>query len=375
MDQHEIDLWHMRRALDLAFRGQGFVEPNPMVGCVIVQGTEIIGEGWHRRFGQPHAEVEALGMAGDRATGATLYVTLEPCCHFGKTPPCTRAVLAAGVRRVVVAQLDPFPPVQGGGIAELRAGGVTAEVGLLEPEARRLNAPYLKLVTTGRPWIIAKWAMTLDGKIATRAGQSRWISGPESRQLVHALRGRVNAIMVGRETAGHDDPLLTARPPGPRTALRVVLDTRATLASDSQLVRTARETPLLVAVGEESSAADRLRLSDAGCEVFPCEGERPAERLEALLRELGRRRLTNVLVEGGGRLLGSLMDARQIDEVCVWIAPKLLGGATAGTPIAGQGIAAVSEALPLEKLNVQQVDGDLCLWARVLRDGSGDALK
>ena len=310
MQQHEIDLWHMRRALELAVRGQGFVEPNPMVGCVIAQGAEIIGEGFHRRFGQAHAEVEALRIAGDRAAGATLYVTLEPCCHHGKTPPCTRAVLASGVRRVVVAARDPFPQVQGGGIAELQAAGVDVEVGLLEAEARRLNAPYLKLVETGRPWIIAKWAMTLDGKIATRTGESRWISNPQSREIVHELRGRVDAVVVGRGTAERDDPLLTARPPGPRTAVRVVLDTQASLGSDSQLVRTASEAPVLVAVGEESSPADRSRLRDAGCEVFVCDGETHAARLDALLAELGRRRLTNVLVEGGGRLLGSLLDAR-----------------------------------------------------------------
>ena len=217
MQQHDLDCWHMRRALDLAARGQGAVEPNPMVGCVIAQGAEIIGEGWHRQFGADHAEVEALRMAGDRAAGATLYVTLEPCCHHGKTPPCTRAVLAAGVRRVVVAAGDPFPQVQGGGIAELRAAGLDVELGLLETDSRRLNAPYLKLVESGRPWIIAKWAMTLDGKIAARGGQSRWISNPQSREVVHKLRGRVDAVLVGRGTAVRDDPLLTARPPGPRT--------------------------------------------------------------------------------------------------------------------------------------------------------------
>ena len=368
MDQHDLDLWHMRRALELALRGEGHVEPNPMVGCVVARGAEIIGEGWHRRFGEPHAEVEALRMAGGRAAGATLYVTLEPCCHFGKTPPCTRAVLAAGVARVVVAQLDPFPQVQGRGVAELRAAGVPVDVGLLETDAHRLNAPYRKLVETGRPWVIAKWAMTLDGKIAARTGQSRWISSPQSRQLVHAWRGLVDAIMVGRETAVRDDPMLTARPPGPRTALRVVLDTLAVLDRQSQLVRTARETPVLVAVGEASPPANRLRLSEAGCEVFVCEGETPAARLEALLRELGRRRLTNVLVEGGGRLLGSLADARQIDEIRVFIAPKLLGG---GIGVAGEGVAAVSDALPLDTPEVQQVGGDLYVRARV--KGGGDA--
>jgi diaminohydroxyphosphoribosylaminopyrimidine deaminase/5-amino-6-(5-phosphoribosylamino)uracil reductase len=367
MNQRDIDLWHMRRALTLAVRGEGHVEPNPMVGCVIARGAEIIGEGWHRRFGQDHAEVEALRIAGDRAAGATLYVTLEPCCHQGKTPPCTCALLAAGVGRVVVAQPDPFPQVQGGGIAELRAAGMSVEVGLLESEAQRLNAPYLKLVTFDRPWMIGKWAMTLDGKIATSTGMSRWISGPESRQLVHALRSRVDAIMVGRETATRDDPLLTARPPGPRTAIRVVLDTLASLSNDSALVRTARETPVLVAVGSASSAANRLRLSTAGCEVLVCPGDSPAARLDVLLAELGRRRLTNVLVEGGGRLLGSLLDARQIDEIHVFVAPKLFGGATARTAIAGGGIAAVAEALQLESSEVRQVGGDTYIHARVLR--------
>jgi diaminohydroxyphosphoribosylaminopyrimidine deaminase / 5-amino-6-(5-phosphoribosylamino)uracil reductase len=367
MSPSEIDLWHMRRALDLAVQGQGAVEPNPMVGCVIARGAEIIGEGWHRRFGGDHAEVEALRLAGERARGATLYVTLEPCCHVGKTPPCTRAVLAAGVRRVVAAMRDPFPQVAGGGLAELHAAGIEIDVGLLEDAARRLNAPYLKLLGTGRPWIIAKWAMTLDGKIATRTGQSRWISNEQSRQVVHALRGRVDAIVVGRETARRDDPLLTARPPGPRTAFRVVLDSLASLASDGQLVRTAREAPVLVAAGPEASKADVKRLTDAGCEVLLVERADPAGRLDALLAELGRRRMTNVLVEGGGRLLGSLRDAGQIDEVHVFIAPKLVGGSQAPGPIGGRGVDAMPAALALDDLEIQRSGTDLYLRGRVKR--------
>ena len=373
MQQHEIDLWHMRRAVELAARGEGFVEPNPMVGCVIARGAEIIGEGWHRRFGEAHAEVEALRMAGDRAAGATLYVTLEPCCHQGKTPPCTRAVIEGGLQRVVVACRDPFPQVQGGGIDELRDAGITVDVGLLEPEARRLNTPYLKLLETGRPWIIVKWAMSLDGKIATHTGQSRWISGPESRRIVHALRGRVDAILVGRGTAERDDPLLTARPPGPRTAVRVVLDTRATLSGDSQLARSAGETPVLVAVGTEASSADRLRLGNAGCEVFVCDGETHAARLDSLLLELGRRRLTNVLVEGGGRVFGNLLDALAIDEVHVFVAPKLIGGEESPTAVGGAGIAEISAAMQLDSPEVQQVGDDVYVRARVSRDS--DAAK
>ena len=367
MNPSDLDRWHMQRAMELAARGQGCVEPNPMVGCVVVRGAEIIGEGWHRRFGGAHAEVEALRIAGRRAAGATMVVTLEPCCHQGKTPPCTRAIIAAGVGRVVVAQRDPFPEVAGRGIAELEAAGVVVETGLLEAEARRLNGPYLKLLSTGRPWVVAKWAMTLDGKIATRTGSSRWISGDASRKIAHALRGRVDAVLVGRNTAQRDDPLLTARPPGPRTALRVVVDTRASLPSQSQLVRTAREVPVLVAVGPEAEEADRRRLAEAGCEVLVCEGETHATRLDGLLSELGRRRMTNVLVEGGGRLLGSLFDAGAIDEVHVFLAPKLVGGTSAASPMAGDGIDEMSGALLLDKPEVRQVDSDVYVHGPVRR--------
>ena len=364
-----LDTWHMRRALELALLGQGSVEPNPMVGCVIALGAEIIGEGWHRRFGGPHAEVEALRLAGDRAAGATMFVTLEPCCHQGKTPPCSEAIIEVGLRRVVIAQRDPFPEVSGGGIARLEAAGIRVEVGLLEAEARQLNAPYRKLIETGRPWVIAKWAMTLCGKTATRTGSSRWISNPESRDIVHALRGRVDAILVGAETARRDDPLLTARPPGPRSALRVVLDSRATLGSESRLVTTAGDVPVLAAAGRDARTADCRRLAQAGCEVFVCEGDDHAARLDALLAELGQRRLTNVLVEGGGRLLGSLFDAGQVDEVHAFIAPKLVGGADAPTAIAGTGLAEMEQALVLDEPVVRQIGSDVYISGRVRRHG------
>ncbi|HUY33588.1 MAG TPA: bifunctional diaminohydroxyphosphoribosylaminopyrimidine deaminase/5-amino-6-(5-phosphoribosylamino)uracil reductase RibD [Pirellulales bacterium] len=363
-DPSQLDAWHMRRALELAALGRGGVEPNPLVGCVIAQGAEIIGEGWHRRFGGPHAEIEALAVAAGRAAGSTLYVTLEPCCHQGKTPPCTKAVIAAGPRRVVVAQLDPFPAVAGRGLAELRAAGVQVEIGLLEAEARALNAPYLKLLAAGRPWVLAKWAMTLDGKLATRAGDSRWISGEASRRVVHELRGRVDAILVGRGTAQADDPLLTARPPGPRTATRIVLDTQATLASESQLVRTARDAPVLVAVGPRAPECDRARLEAAGCEVFVCRAGDSVARLAELLYELGRRRMTNVLVEGGAKLLGSFFDQRLIDEVHVFIAPLLVGGCEAPAPIAGTGVKRMDQAWSLESLQWRQLENDMYLQGR-----------
>jgi diaminohydroxyphosphoribosylaminopyrimidine deaminase/5-amino-6-(5-phosphoribosylamino)uracil reductase len=358
----------MRRALELAALGQGSVEPNPMVGCVIVRGAEIIGEGWHRRFGHAHAEVEALKLAGSRAAGSTMLVTLEPCCHQGKTPPCTQAIIDSALARVVVAQRDPFPEVDGGGLARLRAAGIDVEVGLLEAEARRLNAPYLTLLEKGRPWVIAKWAMTLDGKSAARTGSSRWISGDESRAVVHQLRGRVDAILVGRLTAEIDDPRLTARPPGPRTAVRIVVDTRGSLRSQSQLVRTAREVPLMVAVGPEAAPADRRRLTEAGCEVFACNADTPAGRLVQLIEELGRRRLTNLLLEGGGQLTGTFLDARLVDEVHAFIAPKLIGGASAPSPVGGQGIGEMSQALALEHPQVRQIGRDIYIRGRVRHD-------
>jgi diaminohydroxyphosphoribosylaminopyrimidine deaminase/5-amino-6-(5-phosphoribosylamino)uracil reductase len=361
----DLDRWHMTRALELAAQGRGGAEPNPLVGCVIAHGAEVIGEGYHRRYGGPHAEVEALQMAGERARGATLYVTLEPCCHWGKTPPCSQAVIKSGVGRVVVAMSDPFPQVAGGGLAELKSAGVEVSVGLLDEAARQLNRPYLKLLATGRPWVIAKWAMTLDGKIATRDGSSQWISSPESRAIVHQLRGRVDAIIVAAGTVRADDPQLTARPTGPRIATRVVVDDRAELSLASQSVRTARETPVLVAVAADASAEKVAALKQSGCDVFVCAGvDRPA-RIDSLLNELGRRRFTNVLVEGGSKLLGGLLDQRQIDEVYAFIAPKLVGGDTAPSPIAGVGIGNMAEALRLDSVQVDTIGGDIFLRGQV----------
>lgn len=375
-DSRELDAWHMARALELARLGQGGAEPNPLVGCVIARGAELIGEGYHRRFGGPHAEVEALQVAGERARGATAYVTLEPCCHFGKTPPCTQALIAAGVTRVVAAMRDPFPRVAGGGIDELRAAGIEVEVGVLEAEARKLNAPYLKLLATGRPWIIAKWAMTLDGKLAAHTGDSRWISGEASRDIVHGLRGRVDAIMVGAGTAKADDPLLTARlidrstgmPISPtRTAMRIVVDDRASLDLEGNLATTAREIPVLVAAAVGASPIYVAQLRDLGCEVLPLEGATRRDRLLALLDELGRRRLTNILVEGGASLLGELFDAGQIDEAAVFIAPKIIGGSAALSPIGGAGLARMTEALALDSPTHTFVGDDVYITGHVKR--------
>ncbi len=372
MSNTDVDSKHMRRALALAERGLGCVEPNPMVGCVIAAGDRVLGEGYHRCYGKCHAEIHALHVARqsvEQFGGATMYVTLEPCCHYGKTPPCTDAILEAGLRRVVVAMSDPCPQVNGGGIATLRQAGATVEVGLLARESQRLNAPYLKRLSTGKPWVIAKWAMTLDGKIASTTGDSRWISNDHSRCLAHRLRGRVDAILVGRRTALRDDPLLTARPAGARVATRIVVDSLAQISLDSQLVQSAQSAPVMIAAGPEACAERCVQLTAAGCEVWQGRQRECSARFLELLDELGRRQFTNVLVEGGGELLGNLLDRRQIDEVHVFIAPKLLGGRAAPTPLAGIGLESIAEALSLENPQVEIAGSDVYVHGHVARRG------
>ncbi len=349
----------MRRALAEAERGRGAVEPNPMVGAVVVRDGKAVGVGHHAFFGGPHAEVNALREAGEAARGATLYVTLEPCCHQGKTPPCTDGVIAAGIGRVVVAMADPFPKVDGGGIALLKKAGIAVDLGIDTAKARRLNAPYLKRLETALPFVTAKWAMTLDGKIATASGQSAWISGPRSRALVHELRGRVDAILVGIGTALADDPMLTARPPGPRTPARVVLDSAGRLPLTGKLARSAREVPVWLAVTEKAPIDRVEKLEELGCEILKVSADQHGNvSILPLLKELGRRGLTNLLVEGGSQVLGAFLDARQIDAVDVFIAPIIAGGRHAFAPIAGLGVASMNEAFRLVEPEISMIDGD-----------------
>jgi len=364
VSQTDVDLFWMRRALAEAERGRGRVEPNPMVGAVVVREGRAVGVGHHQRFGGPHAEVNALAEAGDQARGAALYVTLEPCCHVGKTPPCADAVIAAGVRRVVAALRDPFPKVAGGGLARLRGAGVEAVVGVAADEARRLAGPFLKRVVTGRPYVIAKWAMTLDGKTATAAGDSVWISGERSRALVHERRGQCDAVVVGVGTALADDPSLTARPPGARTPARVVLDSAGRLPTAGRLATSARKAPVWVVVTARASATRRAALEALGCEVLglPGEGHVP---IGGLLDELGRRGCTNVLVEGGGRVLGSFFDAGEVDEVDAFVAPRVVGGPSTHGPAFGLGHSRMADAWTLSEVEVSTIGRDVRIQGHV----------
>ena len=347
-DRATDDARYMRRALALARRGRGAVEPNPMVGCVIVKRGRIIGEGYHRRFGGPHAEVEALRRCRESPRGAAVYVTLEPCCYYGKTPPCTQALAEAGVERVVAAVRDPNPRVAGGGVRALRAAGIEVRLGLLADEARALNAPFFKLVERRRPWVILKWAQSLDGRIATRTGDSKWISDDICRRHAHRVRARVDAIIVGRRTAQIDDPMLTARGcPRRRVATRIVVDTGLRLPASTRLVRTAAAVPTWVFCGREAPSRRAARLEAAGCRVLRVRTSRGRVSLPALLDRLGRAQMTQVLVEGGGTLLGSLLDQRLADEVHVYVAPLLVGGAAAVPALGAAGARTIRGAVDL----------------------------
>lgn len=351
-----LDERMMDRALALAERGRGRVEPNPLVGCVIARGRRVIGEGWHRRFGGPHAEVDALRRCKSGARGATAYVTLEPCCHHGRTPPCTDALIAAGVARVVAAVRDPDPRVRGRGFRALLRAGMRAERGLRAAPARRLNAPFFKRIAGGRPWVILKWAQSIDGAIATRTGDSKWISGERARHHAHRVRARVDAIIIGRTTALRDDPQLTARVGrAARIARRVVLDARLELPIVSRLVRTARQAPTWVFCGRGAAARRRLALERAGCRVvaFSAGAKDRAAQLGELLDVLGRDGCTNVLVEGGGELLGEFVDARLADEIHVYLAGLLIGGRDATRALSARGVARVRDALRPRELELR----------------------
>lgn len=369
----DTDRVHLTRAIELAGRGVGAVKPNPVVGAVIARDGEVLGEGWHERFGGAHAEVNAIEACGlaDLA-GATLYVSLEPCCHEGKTPPCTDAILQAGIGRVVVGSDDPTEKAAGRGLGILRDEGVEVTIadGELATRARLLNQAFRKHARTGRPWVLFKSAMTLDGKVATRAGDSQWISGEASRELAHRWRASVDAVIVGIGTALADDPQLTARPDGtpadpaeqPR---RVVFDSLARLPSDSRLLAATAEIPLTVIVSRAAARADTDALEAAGAQVLLATGENEPARVRSALDQLGQLGVASALLEGGPHLAGAFLDAGEIDEIRLFLAPLLLGGRTARDPLEGEGVERISDALRALTFDCERVGEDLLVCARL----------
>jgi diaminohydroxyphosphoribosylaminopyrimidine deaminase/5-amino-6-(5-phosphoribosylamino)uracil reductase len=370
MSDNCLDRHAMRAALALARRGLGQVWPNPAVGCVIAKEGRVVGRGWTQPGGRPHAETEALARAGAAAKGATAYVTLEPCCHWGQTPPCTNAMIAAGLARVVVALEDPDPRVAGGGIARLRAAGLAVEIGLGAAEAGEINAGFLQRVRLGRPLVTLKLASSLDGRIATPSGESRWITGPVARQRAHLLRATHDAILVGTGTAIDDDPQLTCRLPGlaDHSPVRVALDRHLRIPPSAHLIAEARQTPTWVVTLASADQAHQQALCEAGVLVIPAEpdavGHIDLARALSLLSERG---LTRLLVEGGGRLAAALLSLGLVDRL-VWLhAPLLLGG-DAVPAIAALGLDRLADAPEFERVSSETVGSDVLTTFRTRRD-------
>ena len=366
----DTDREHLARAIELARNGQGRVHPNPIVGAVVVRDGEVLGCGWHNDFGGPHAEVEAIADAGGDLDGATIYVSLEPCCHEGKTPPCTQAILEARIARVVVASDDPSEKASGRGLGILRDEGVQVDVlasdDPLALQARMANQAFRKHARTGRPWVLFKSAMTLDGKVATQTGDSKWISGESSRARAHRWRATVDAVAVGVGTALADDPQLTSRVEGvAKQPTRVVFDSTARLPLDSQLVSAAPGQRLIVVTTRAAPRSAVEALENAGAEVVVTAGENEPARVRDALDRLGDMGIAAILLEGGPHLAGAFFDAGEIDEVRLFLAPLLLGGRQARDPLEGEGVELIADALRAQTLDCEKVEDDLLISARL----------
>ncbi|MEA2442785.1 MAG: diaminohydroxyphosphoribosylaminopyrimidine deaminase [Thermoleophilales bacterium] len=364
----ERDTRHLQRALELAAEARGHTSPNPLVGAVIVKDGRTIGEGYHHRAGDPHAERMALAACSEDPAGATIYVTLEPCCHHGRTPPCTDAIVEAGIRRVVIASDDPTAHAAGRGPGILRDEGIRVDHvdGEVEEAARLLNQPFRKHARTGRPLVVFKWAMTLDGKVATASGDSKWISSEASRMRSHRWRAECDAVAVGIGTALADDPQLTARVPDvDRQPRRVVFDSTARLPLDSTLVQTANEVPTVVVVTRAADRATTQALEAAGVEIIRVQGSTDSQRIYDALEQLGERGVQSVLLEGGPRLAGAFFDAGEIDEFHAFIAPIVAGGGRARAAIAGEGVDRIGAAARATEVEVERIGDDVLITARL----------
>lgn len=351
---------YMRRAIKLAEHGRGWTSPNPLVGAVIVKDGRIIGEGFHERYGEPHAERNAIASLTEAPQGATLYVTLEPCCHYGKTPPCTEVIIGSGIGRVVIGSRDPNPKVAGKGAALLREAGIAVEEDFLRSECDRLNPVFFHYITTHTPYVVLKYAMTADGKIATRTGASKWITGEEAREMVQRLRHNYRGIMAGIGTVLADDPMLNVRFPGGRSPVRIICDSRLRLPPEGAIAQSAHAYETIVAcAGAEPEK--RKALEALGIQVFELGDEQGRVDLAALMRVLGEKKIDSILLEGGGTLNDSMLRLGFVREVKAFLAPKLFGGAGAKTPVEGSGVSLPQQAVRLSMERVTQVGEDLLI--------------
>ncbi len=363
----DADIFFMKKALRLAVLGAGMTSPNPLVGAVVVKEGVLVGKGYHKKFGGTHAEVDALCAAGPAARGAVLYVTLEPCNHYGQTPPCTKAILEAGVARVVYGMADPNPRVAGGGAEALKGAGVEVSGAVLERECRAINQPFIKHVTTGLPYVTIKSAATLDGFIATSTGESKWITGESARRFAHGLRSRVDGIVVGMGTVIADDPLLTARLPGRkkfRQPVRIVLDTDLRISAGSQLVRSASSGPVWIVCATRAPAAREEALKKAGAQVIRLPAGKAGIDLSALLEHLGKNQLSSLLIEGGGHVSGSFIDSGHADEFYFFYAPKILGDPRGVSMLSGGARPRMADCLKVHGIHTKKLGEDLLLCGR-----------
>lgn len=360
-----VDEQFMQIALDLAATAEGRTRPNPAVGALVIKDGLVVGEGYHPAAGQPHAEIFALRQAGSKAFGATLYVTLEPCSHSGRTGPCADAVVAAGIARVVVATSDPNPLVSGRGLERLRQAGIVVETGVLESQARRLIAPFAKHVTTGLPLVVLKAGMTLDGMTATASGDSQWITNPASRTLVHQLRDKVDGILVGVGTVLADNPLLTTRlPQGGRNPLRVVVDSQLRIQEEAALLETAPDCQTLIVTTAAAAPEKRRRLTERGVQILEVDSQGNKVNLLQMLKDLGGMGIQSLLLEGGATLNHAMLHASLVDRVMFFLAPKLIGGQGRGV-FAGPGVARLGEAFALDELRARMIEGDILIEGEV----------
>jgi diaminohydroxyphosphoribosylaminopyrimidine deaminase / 5-amino-6-(5-phosphoribosylamino)uracil reductase len=359
----DADDRYMWMALDLARQGRGRTNPNPMVGAVIVQGSEVVGSGYHHAAGTPHAEIIALEKAGEKADGSTLYLNLEPCNHHGRTGPCTEKIIKAGISRVVIAMQDPNPLVSGRGVARLTEAGIKVKEGVLEQKARRLNETFIKYITTGLPFVSVKVAMSLDGKIATAAGESHWITGEKARQFVHRLRDHSDVIMVGIETVLKDNPRLTTRVEGGegRDPIRVIVDSSARLPLDATVIESSSTSKTILAVTDKAPQDKCKALENKGVEILKLPSDQGRVDLSSLMKELAARELSAVLVEGGGTLNFSLLEQSLIDKLFIFIAPLIIGGRESPTAFSGSGVSVLGKAWSVDEIEMKQFDRDLLL--------------
>ncbi|MCD8133249.1 MAG: bifunctional diaminohydroxyphosphoribosylaminopyrimidine deaminase/5-amino-6-(5-phosphoribosylamino)uracil reductase RibD [Clostridiales bacterium] len=356
---------YMRRALELAEQGAGYTSPNPMVGCVVVKDGRIISEGYHEKYGEFHAERNALHRCPEDPAGADLYVTLEPCCHQGKTPPCTDIIIEKKIARVFVGSTDSNPLVAGKGIRLLRESGIEVETGILEADCMQLNEVFYHFIETKLPFVVMKYAMSLDGKIACATGDSKWVTGETARAHVHELRKRYSGIMVGIGTVLADDPMLNCRITDGVDPIRIVCDSSLRIPISCQLIRTAREIPVIVACSYTAYQSERNRakiqkLLDAGVQIIPTSGSHGVN-LRELMAELGRQNIDSILLEGGGTLNSSALDERIVNKVYAYISPKLIGGRDAPTPVSGMGVDRISEAVQLQDMAIRSMGEDICI--------------